>query len=395
MSYENVWVAIIAGGKGTRLFPISHDECPKQFCQLDKDNTFIQKTVKRYVNCGARPEQTIIIVTSEAQKALAYKQTKWLGILDDNIVIVKPYYDFAGCMVLASEIIEEKTKYSPKSTIVINTPADQFIVEDDKFKEAINSGISNARAQRPTIIGVKVGDVPTMTGLGHASYKKTGLPLTRVENFIEKPSSEEAKKMLERGNTVANSGIGIWSVDTILSNFASSKISEEGLSTDKFIKQLIGKLDVIIADFEWYDCGTLKSLYDISPQTPNHHNATICGEVERINCRNSLFYAIKGVKIVASKIEDTAVVANAVNGKIFIAVVGMDQSQYVKELAWKYDNIKDLLLDELAIRAINNPVANINMMGEAYVGFIGKNNVIVTIYKQDDGKVVVYLKQTS
>ena len=395
MSYENVWLAIIAGGKGTRLFPISHEECPKQFCQLDKDNTFIQATVRRYVNLDIKPEHIIIIVTNQEQRNLAYEQTKWLGILENNIVTVEPFYDFAGCMVLAAEIIAEKSKYSLDKTVIINTPADQHVANTAKLKKAVSLGVENALKQRPTILGVKIGDIPTMTGLGHAIYRKNESSIAKIESFIEKPNQKAAEEMLENGNTVAYTGIGIWTADAILKKISSSMISSAGLKTDELMQILIDKLDVIISNFEWYDCGTLKSLYDISPKTPNHHNATICGKVERINCRNSLFYAVDGVELHASTVKNTAIVVNSVNGKIFVAIVNLGYSQSVKELAKKYDDIKEILASELSLSAENNDVANMNMKDEAYVGFIGVHNMIVTILKQSDGSVLVLVKQTS
>ena len=90
MDMEHLWVAIIAGGQGTRLFPISHPGCPKQFCQLDKKNTFIQAVIENFASLNIKRTHMLVITTDENQTALAKKQCLSRGILSQNIVQIDP-----------------------------------------------------------------------------------------------------------------------------------------------------------------------------------------------------------------------------------------------------------------------------------------------------------------
>ena len=80
LSLEHVWVAIIAGGQGTRLFPISHTDIPKQFCQLDEKNTFIQAVIENFTGVGIKRNHMIVITTSDNQTNLAKEQTLTRGV---------------------------------------------------------------------------------------------------------------------------------------------------------------------------------------------------------------------------------------------------------------------------------------------------------------------------
>lgn len=123
LSLEHVWVAIIAGGQGTRLFPISHTDIPKQFCQLDEKNTFIQAVIENFAGVGIKRNHMIVITTSDNQTNLAKEQTLTRGVLSQNILQIQPDLGYALAMVKATEFAKE---IDPEA-IVINTPSDQYI----------------------------------------------------------------------------------------------------------------------------------------------------------------------------------------------------------------------------------------------------------------------------
>ena len=87
---HHLWAAIIAGGQGTRLFPISHPCRPKQFCQLNDRNTFVQATIERFTSLGVKPTQILIVVTDDNQESLAKGQCIQRGVLSQNILKVSP-----------------------------------------------------------------------------------------------------------------------------------------------------------------------------------------------------------------------------------------------------------------------------------------------------------------
>ena len=99
---NHLWLAVIAGGQGTRLFPLSNEHCPKQFCQLDNENTFIQATVKRFYDIGVKSNHVVVITTTERQTELATKQLTPLGVISPNIYQIDASYGYAGAMIKAS-----------------------------------------------------------------------------------------------------------------------------------------------------------------------------------------------------------------------------------------------------------------------------------------------------
>ena len=391
-AFKNVWVAIIAGGKGTRLFPLSHMDCPKQFCQLDGENTFIQATAKRFISLGVEPEHVIILTTNNGQTQLAKDQLRSLGIIEPNIYQIQDKYGYAGAMVKANLFIAQLDK----NAIVINTPADQYIVPSKAFTETVMTAVDNAKKGNPTIMGVKVHDMVTFTGCGHALYdlKDSGV-CKKVKGFKEKPKKEEAEKMMRAKNSACNTGINVWRVSTMIQAVKGIDLEQGELATDKFMA-CFEQLYLAIGSFEWHDCGTLKSLYDISAKTPNHKNASLGeGNIYRTNCRRSLFYSVKGVSIYASNVEDAAVVVNEINNNIFIAIIAMEQCQLVKQLTNDFPVYAPVLGNDFSIMARNNIIPFTNYSDEINVGLVGVSGYTISAIKKPDGEIDIIVSGKS
>jgi mannose-1-phosphate guanylyltransferase len=382
--FGNVWVAIIAGGRGTRLFPLSHNECPKQFCQLDSENTFIQATAKRFISIGVKPNRIVILTTNDNQTRLASEQLTSLGIITPNLYQIDECYGYAGAMIKVAEFI----KQHDKNAIIINTPSDQYIVESPNFTETIKLAINDAANGQPTIIGVKVNDLVTFTGCGHALYdpEEPGDCKT-VKGFVEKPDLKEAEVMMRRDDSACNTGINVWNVNTILKAAKKFDVENDQIPTDALMDSFT-KLSLAIGKFDWYDCGTLKSLYDISKKTPNHKNATLGGGfVERKDCLRSLFYSVEGINLYADNVLDAAVVINIIKDRVFVAIVSMDKSQLVKQLANDYNQYALVLDYDFSVQARNNIIPYTNFSAEINVGFVGVHDYVVTAIKGKEGEI--------
>ena len=387
MVQNHLWVAIIAGGQGTRLFPISHPDCPKQFCQLDKDNTFIQKTIENYKALGIKPTQIIITVTTPGQKALVMEQCLPRGILSQNIIQLDPKLGYPGNMVRAAEFVHD---LDPDG-IIINTPSDQYI-SGDGFADAIETAVGGASDGDAVIVGVKIGDIVTAMGCGHAIYDEDGGPCYSVTKFVEKPNREMADKIMRQGNSACNTGINIWRADLISSKFLVTS-DYAGIGTDVFMGK-IGALKIAVGAFEWYDCGTLDSLYAISSKTPNHKNASLGGgSFERVDCRRSLFYAGEGMELHASGCEDDAVVFSVINERPIIVVGKRAESQKIKLLAEDYLAHEDILTADFSMGARNNTVLHSNISKDLIVGFVGVDNYAVYVERRSDGKLMAIVSQ--
>lgn len=387
METEHLWTAIIAGGKGTRLFPISHPDCPKQFCQLDERNTFIQAVVDNFTFLGVKPTNIVVITTSDSQTELAKKQCLPRGILSQNILQLSPQLGYAGSMIKATS---EIYKLDP-AAIIINTPADQYLVPDFEFKAAIESAVAGAKNGNSVIVGVKVNDIVTAMGCGHAIYEETNSACFPVTGFVEKPDKKKANEIMRQGNSACNTGINVWRADVVNGIFENKRY--RGISTNKMM-EMLGDLQVAVGYFEWHDCGTLKSLYDISRKSPNTKNATIGGGTfERMDCHRSLLYAIEGFELRVSGAEDDAVLFTSINERPIVVVAKLSDSQKIKLLAEDYLVHEEILTDDFSMGARNNTVLRSNVSDEIVVGFVGVQNYAVYVHRNADGNLEAVVSQ--
>lgn len=384
---KRVWLAIIAGGQGERLFPLSNKTCPKQFCQLDEENTFCQATAKRF---GVKPNHIIVITTNDRQTVLAREQLSSLGIPSVNFYQISPHFDYAGAMVKAAEFI----KKLDKNAIVINTPADHYVVADDSFMETISTAIKSAQEGFPTIVGVKVSDLAMVMSCGHAKYDELEASngVYTVQGFIEKPDKKVATNLLRNDNSACNTGINVWAVNTILDAVTSKEIGENGLKTDELMAKF-ETLKLAVGRFKWLDCGTLKALYEISKKTPNHRNANLGkGTIERIDCRRSLFYAASGINLRAAYIENCAVVATSISNQIVLTIAKFDELENdsnIRALVESYKGIKSFKNANRFSITPNNRVIIMrsDFSKEIKVGYLGIENLLIYSHKNKDGTI--------
>ena len=382
MDTKHLWVAIIAGGQGTRLFPISHPGCPKQFCQLDKKNTFIQAVIENFTSLNVKPTQIIVITTDDKQTDLARQQCLPRGVLSQNIVQIEPDYGYAGAMVRASQCIY----LLDQEAIVINTPADQYLLANEDFRNAVKSAVFQVdETDDAVIVGTKVGDIVTAMGCGHAIYEEDYGPCYPVVKFVEKPDRNLADKIMRQGNSVCNTGINVWRAATV--NKFSAQYPYKGISTDKLM-EYFDNLKVAVGSFDWHDCGTLKSLYEISKKTPNHKNANLGGGTfERIDCRRSLLYADEGMELHVSGAEDDAVLFTVINERPILVIAKLSESQKIKRLAEDYLAHEDILTADFSMGARNNFVLRSNISEDVIAGFVGVNDYHIYVRRKSDGNL--------
>lgn len=384
---KHVWVAIIAGGQGTRLFPISHTDRPKQFCQLDEKNKFIQAVIENFANLGIKRNHMIVVTTSDNQTNLAKEQTLPRGVLSQNIIQISPDLGYALAMVKATEFARE---IDPEA-IVINTPADQFILADEDFTTTMSNAVDEAAKGSFVIVGVKINDLVTAMGCGHALYKESeDTTCYDVIGFVEKPTKEAANQIMRAGNSACNTGINVWKAENFLASVGDCK---KGMGTDKLMDLLHSHLKIAVGNFEWRDCGTLKSLYEISRKTPNHKNASLgSGTFERNECHRSMLYASNGMELRVTGAEDDAVIFTTIREHPIIVVAKMSESQRIKELAEDFKAHETFLTDNFAFGAQNNIVLRSNVE-DLVVGFVGVENYAVYVHREANGDMIAAVSQ--
>lgn len=274
------YALILAGGNGSRLWPISTTNKPKQYLNLYSDNIMINETIKRIENLFEY--DNIFVITNIRQKELAERYID-NRLPRENIIYEPISKNTAMCIFYASlRILEQKEN----GTITILS-SDHYIDKQINFLNNIKEGIELANENENLVtIGIK----PTYpaTGLGYIKYSfDSNLKCNIVEEFKEKPVYKKAKEYVERGNYYWNSGIFIWKISTILNNYKKflpeiyrqkeqiidnirnrKNILEniykniESISIDKGILEKTQDIKMIKGSFEWYDIGNINDFFE-------------------------------------------------------------------------------------------------------------------------------------
>jgi len=294
----NNFVVIMAGGIGSRFWPFSRTNFPKQFHDvLGTGKTMIQQTAERYRNIC--PAENIFVVTNKDYLDLVKTQLPYLS--DDQILLEPMGRNTAPCVAYAAFKIHKK---NPNANLVV-CPADHVILREDIFEKVIFEALSATENQDKLLtLGMKPSRPDT--GYGYIQFLESKNAIQKVKTFTEKPQLEIAKKFLESGDFVWNAGIFIWNVNAILASLEKHQtelfeLFQEGsekfyssseqafinntypqcknVSVDNGIMEKADNVYVMLADFGWSDLGTWKSLYDIAEKDENgnvvHANAML------------------------------------------------------------------------------------------------------------------------
>ena len=272
-------VLIMAGGKGTRFWPKSTEEKPKQFINLIEDRTMIQLTVDRIKNI--LPIEKIFISTGEKYIDLVKEQ---LPDLPDKNIIVEPVgRNTAPCILLASLYI--KQIYNDCNIAVL--PSDHLIKNEKEFLNTLKMANNFVEEDKEAIVTIGITPDRPETGYGYIKYDKSDKnAVVKVDRFVEKPDLEKAKQYLESKEYLWNAGMFIFNVDYMLKELENnynktfkllqqlpsiydenySKIlkeiypESENISIDYAVMEKSKNIYVIPSNFGWDDIGTWKSL---------------------------------------------------------------------------------------------------------------------------------------
>lgn len=345
---------IMAGGKGTRFWPLSTEEKPKQFLKLVGDQTMLQMTISR-VRDIASSINNIFICTCENYVNLVREQIPDFPV--ENIIIEPYAKNTAPCIALSAFHILKKFK---DSTMVV-LPADHLIENESIFSDIILSANDFVNNNIESILTIGIKPYRPETGYGYIKYDEKvdnvkGNTIYNVNKFIEKPNYELAKKYVRDGNYLWNCGIFIWKTSNILNlireymsntyNILSEIVetdrdsyyevlkkkynSVDEISIDYGIMEKVSNIYVIIGDFEWDDLGNWSSVerYSILDENLN---------VERDNVNA---YKSKGNIVITKK----PILLNNINDLIivetddYIMISSKSKEQEIK-LAKEYFDI--------------------------------------------------------
>lgn len=324
---NNYYAIIMAGGVGSRFWPVSTTDFPKQFHDmLGSGDTLIQKTFSRLAKLI--PSENIYILTNERYNDLVLEQLPM--VQQDQILLEPAMRNTAPCILYASLKIK---KQNPEALMVV-APSDHWIEDEDEFGKNLKQCFDFCEKEDALLT---LGIHPTFpnTGFGYIEFDKLDEnPLKKVNQFREKPDYETAKSFLEAGNFLWNAGIFIWSVKSIISSFekfqpqmnalfmngyddynsASEKdfinqnyANSENISIDYAVMEKANNVFVLPATFDWNDLGTWGSLHEKLEKDENN-NGVINAKVILENASNNIIRSDADKIIVIDGLSDYIIV---------------------------------------------------------------------------------------
>lgn len=336
-------VVIMAGGIGSRFWPMSTPEYPKQFIDvMGCGRTMIQMTVERFsVIC---PMSNFWVVTSEPYVQMVKEQLPEIPV--ENIIAEPCARNTAPCIAYACWKIKEK---DPSANIVV-TPSDALVLDVEEFRRIVREALEfTAEGKRIVTLGIKPTRPETGYGYIAALDALEGSEICAVESFREKPSLEVAKEYLAAGNYLWNAGIFVWDVDTIVESlraFAPSIAAKmdqmapafftdreaavvgevfptcEKISIDYAVMEKADYIYTFPSDFGWSDVGTWGSLWTLLPHDENG-NAVVGSNVHLYDCKGCIVHAPQAESVVLEGMEDCIVVER--EGRVLICRLSEEQ----------------------------------------------------------------------
>lgn len=317
----------MAGGIGSRFWPMSTPDKPKQFIDiLGVGRTLLQLTADRFA--GICPLENVWVVTSVRYRDIV--RTQLPQIPDSNILLEPCMRNTAPCIAYVAWKIKER---DPEANLVIS-PSDHIVMDVVEFGRVIRKGLDFvAHGDRILTLGM----IPSRpeTGYGYIKVKnevsrEEGNEICRVEGFKEKPGIETAKQYLAEGGYFWNAGIFLWNVRTIEKAFRANqpqmaaifdslnevyytsdeqmmidrKFPEcEKISIDYAIMEHAKNIYVFPADFGWSDLGTWGSLYEQVPKD-SFENAVVGEDVRMVESSGCVVHVPLDKKMVIQGLED-------------------------------------------------------------------------------------------
>lgn len=342
-------IVIMAGGIGSRFWPMSTPEYPKQFIDvMGVGKSLIQLTVERFK--GICPKENFWVVTSEKYVDIVKEQLPQIPA--QHILAEPEARNTAPCIAYACWKIR---KEFPQANIVV-TPSDALVIDTAEFARCIAVALEKTADSQAI---VTLGMMPTRpeTGYGYiaAQGEADAKGICKVEAFKEKPDVETAKGYLAAGNYFWNAGIFVWNADTITNAirryapqiagvmdelepalFTDKEAEElkrlfptcEKISIDYAVMEKAEDIFVLPAEFGWSDLGSWGSLRTLLPQD-EAGNAKVGGRVDMYNCRNCVVHAAEEKRVVLEGL-DGYIVAEK-NGQLLVC--RLSEEQRIKDFA--------------------------------------------------------------
>jgi len=316
----------MAGGIGSRFWPMSRSSYPKQFIDiLGTGQSLLQQTFERLKKISAADR--IYIVTNEDYKSLVIEQ---LGVNEEQVLCEPSRRNTAPCIAYANYVI---SKRNPNANIIV-APADHLILKEEHFLEVMRTALDYT-ANNEALVTLGIQPSRPDTGYGYIQFDDSSNDdIKKVKTFTEKPSLEIAKQFVESGEFSWNSGMFIWSLKSIQSAFNNllpeindlfkeredafgtteeySAVEDiysvcKSISIDYGIMEKASNVFVISADIGWSDLGTWGSIYG-HLKHDKEGNATVGKNVMLYDSKNNIISVPEDKLVVLQGLEDYIVV---------------------------------------------------------------------------------------
>jgi len=311
-----MYIVLMAGGVGSRFWPRSRQLMPKQMLKLLGDQSMLQMTYKR-IRPLAEPVN-ILVITNEELKPGVAQQLPELPL--ENIIAEPVGRNTAPCIGVAASVIDKR---AGKDEVMLTLPADHLITDEVRFREMLLAAAEYTK-QESCLVTIGVKPTYPETGYGYIQRdgeieRNAGIPVYKVITFAEKPNLDTAKRFLKSGDFLWNSGMFIWSVNSIQKEFEQhepdmasglnrirdavdtphfdeiladvySKI--KSVSIDYAIMEKSDHVCILEAEFEWNDLGSWEAAYNIAEKDKDG-NVVQAAAFQGVDARNNFFYSTK------------------------------------------------------------------------------------------------------
>lgn len=351
---------ILAGGSGSRLWPMSRELYPKQLLKLDGSLSLLQSTFKRLHNF-IKSEDIISITNIKHANDVKFQ----LNQIDTNsVVLAEPMAKNTAPAIAAA--LEYLKQLKNQEEVVLIVPSDPLIKDTKAFENTVKQGLIAAENGKIVTFGI----VPTYPETGYGYIKTNGeiLGINNVEKFVEKPDLQTAEKYLKDGNYFWNGGIFMAKVSVLLDEFKKyvpeiynnlskldykeSKTIKYGVfedmpsvSIDYAVMEKSDKIALCKLQSDWCDLGSWKSLYEVTEKDENGN--VFNGHVIAEDVENSMIYSDKKV-VAAIGLKDVIII----NTEDAILACNKDDSQSVKKVfeKLKHEDDKSHLVHKTVFR---------------------------------------------
>lgn len=321
--FDGVWAVVLAGGSGTRLWPLSREQFPKQFLAIDGPLSLLEDALARIETVIPR-ERVLIVSNSEQASGSGYR------ILKDYQTVLEPVgRNTAPAVAVAGAWIRRRDS----DAIMAVFPSDQVIKDRAAFLDALATAVDGARAGRLVTFGIR----PTRPETGYGYIKAAGpasaLALQHVERFVEKPDATTAEGYIASGQYFWNAGMFVWGVQSLadeLQRFAPeiSAVTDDidaelssnqslavalgthfhrmpSISVDYAVLEKSSRVSVVPCDLGWSDVGSWDAVYELADKDGGDN--AVRGSAVVIDSRRNLIQG-KDRLIAAVGVEDLVIV---------------------------------------------------------------------------------------